>query len=93
MMQRESLPFGRALELLWGGHRVARKGWSAANAFVYLVPGSTFSVSRPPLKGILKDGTVVQYRPHLDMHCADGSCVPWTPTQLDLLTDDWHLVP
>lgn len=60
--------------------------------FLFLVPGSTFQVSRPPLLGIYPEGTAINYRPHIDMKDAEGKVVPWLASQTDLLADDWGVV-
>ena len=88
----ERLTFGQALEALRVGKRVARTGWNGKNMFLFLVPGSTFSVSRPPLLGIYPEGTEVNYHPHIDMRTADGTIVPWLASQTDVLAEDWHLI-
>ena len=84
--------FSMALVLLKEKQRLAREGWNGKGMYVYLVDGSTFAVSRPPLLGLLPEGTEVQYRPHLDMRTADGQYVPWVASQSDLLADDWVAV-
>jgi hypothetical protein len=84
--------FQQALFLIKSGSRVARTGWNDKDMFVYLVPGSSFEVNRPPLLGIYEAGTVINYQPHIDMRTADGSCVPWLASQTDILADDWALV-
>lgn len=91
---REStgLTFGMALEALKMGWRVSRSGWNGKNMFVFLVPGSTFKVNRPPLMGIYPEGTEINYRSHLDMRTADGTVVPWVASQTDVLAEDWFLV-
>jgi hypothetical protein len=86
------MDFGQALTALRGGGRVTRTGWNGTGMFVYLVDGSHFEVNRPPLLGIYPEGTAIDYRPHLDMKTADGSCVPWVASQTDLLADDWQEV-
>ena len=83
------MDFGQALDLLKNGTLVARTGWNGKGAFLYLVPGSTFTVNRPPLLGIYPEGTGISYLPHIDMKTADGSCVPWPASQTDILADDW----
>jgi Protein of unknown function (DUF2829) len=83
--------FGQALSALKNGGRVTRSAWNGA--FLYLVPGSTFRVNRPPLLGIYPHGTVIGYRPHIDMRAGDGSCAPWQPSQDALLAGDWAEVP
>jgi hypothetical protein len=84
------MDFGQALTALKGGGRVTRPGWNGKGMFLYLVPGSTFKVNRPPLLGIYDEGTEINYLPHIDMRTADGSCVPWLASQADLLAGDWE---
>lgn len=69
--------------------RAARTGWNGNGMFIFLVPGSTFKVSRPPLLGIYPEGTEINYRSHIDMKTADGSIVPWVASQTDVLAEDW----
>ena len=83
------MTFGQALELLKAGGRVARAGWNGKGMFIFLVPGSTFKVNRPPLLGIYPEGTEVNYCPHIDMKTADGKVVPWLASQTDVLAEDW----
>jgi len=84
--------FGQALESLKSGDRVARMGWNGKGMFLFLVPGSVFTVNRPPLLGIYPEGTEITYCPHVDMRTADGSIVPWLASQTDILADDWEVV-
>lgn len=84
--------FSNALEMLKQGHRVAREGWNGKGMFLYLVPGSTFKVNRPPLQGIYPKGTEINYHAHIDMKTADDQCVPWLASQTDMLADDWCIV-
>jgi hypothetical protein len=84
--------FGDALALLKDGHRVARRGWNGKGMFLYLVPGSTFMVTRPPLLGIYPPGTVVNYHAHIDMKTAQDTVVPWLASQTDVLAEDWEQV-
>jgi hypothetical protein len=84
--------FGQALDALKGGEKVSRSGWNGRGMFLFLVPGSTFTVNRPPLLGIYPDGTVVEYGSHIDMRTADGKIVPWLASQTDVLAEDWAVV-
>jgi len=68
---------------------VCRSNWNGKNMFLYFVPGSTFTVNRAPLNGILPPNTDVSYRSHIDMKTADGSHCAWVASQTDLLADDW----
>ena len=84
--------FGDAVELLKQGYKVARHGWNGKNMFLFLVPGSKFKVSRPPLLGIYEEGTEIEYHPHIDMKTASGDIVPWLASHTDVLAEDWCIV-
>jgi hypothetical protein len=84
--------FGQALEVLKAGGKVARAGWNGKSMFLFLVPGSTFQVNRPPLLGIYPEGTIIDYCPHIDMKTADDKIVPWLASQTDVLSEDWEVV-
>jgi hypothetical protein len=84
--------FSDALICLKNGDKVSRDGWNGKGMFVFLVPGSTFKVNRPPLLGIYEEGTEINYHSHVDMKTADGQIVPWLVSQTDLLADDWGIV-
>ena len=86
------LTFGQAIEALKGGKKVARAGWNGKGMFLFLVPGSTFKVNRPPLLGIYEEGHEVQYHAHIDMKTAQGYVVPWLASQADVLSEDWQVV-
>lgn len=90
-----SLPhisFSTALRAIKEGHKVARIGWNGKGMFLFLVPGSTFKVNRPPLLGIYPEGTEINYRPHVDMRDAEGKIVPWLASQTDILAEDWVIL-
>jgi hypothetical protein len=91
--ETSGLTFGLAIEALKKGHKVARAGWNGKGMFLFLVPGSTFQVSRAPLLGIYPEGTTINYCPHIDMKTADEKVVPWLASQTDVLADDWAIVP
>ncbi len=84
--------FSAALEAIKQGARCAREGWNGKGMFVFLVPGSQFNVSRPPLSEIFPEGTPVSYRPHIDLRAADGTIGVWTPSSTDLLSNDWVIL-
>lgn len=81
--------FQAALTHLKQGGRAARSGWNGKGMFVFLVPGSTFAVSRAPLLGIFSEGTPIDYRPHIDIKGVDGAISTWVPSIGDVLADDW----
>lgn len=83
------MDFGQALAAIKAGKKVARAGWNGKDMFLFLVPGSTFTVNRAPLLGIYPEGTQINYHAHIDMKTAQGYVVPWLPSQADLLSEDW----
>lgn len=82
------MDFSQALSLVKMTHKVRRESW-IDKEFIFLVPGSTFKVNRPPLLGIYDDGTEVNYHPHIDVKFKDGPVMPWIPNQDDLMAEDW----
>ncbi len=90
--QSGEMSFGHALEALKAGHKVARSGWNGKGMFLFLVPGSTFTVNRPPLLGIYPEGTEINYHSHIDMKTASGEVVPWLASQTDMLAEDWAVL-
>jgi hypothetical protein len=85
--------FETVLSYVKSGMRVCRRGWNGKGMFIFLVPGSTFKVNRPPLLGIYPEGTEIKYHAHIDMRTADGQIVPWLASQTDILADDWEVLP
>lgn len=83
---------GDAVDAMHNGRKVTRPGWNGKGMFLFLVPGSRFVVNRAPLLGIYPEGTVIDYRPHVDMRTADGQIVPWICSQSDLLATDWEIL-
>ena len=88
----DALSFGHAVVALKAGHCVSRAGWNGKGMFLFLVPGSTFAVNRPPLLGIFPEGTSIDYHAHIDMKTAGGDVVPWLASQSDVLADDWQII-
>jgi hypothetical protein len=86
------LDIGQAVEQLRIGKKLRRTGWNGVGMFVFLVPGSGFTVNRRPLLGIYPEGTVINYQSHVDMRTANGTIVPWVCSQSDLLAGDWEVV-
>lgn len=91
-MSDEGKTFSAALTQLRGGGRVRRREWPEG-MFLYLVPGSTFKVSREPLLSILGEGQEVSYAQHIDISwkLPDGRLKSsvWEPAQYELLAIDW----
>ena len=89
--------FGKALEALKQGNKVAREGWNGKNMFLILVKGTE---ALKPYPNTPYD-TVVQYTkqekinilPHIDMYTAQGNMLPgWLASQTDMLAEDWQII-
>jgi len=83
--------FGEALVFMKQGKRIARmrNDWENKNKFLYYVPPSSFIINRPPLSNMLGMGMPFAYEAHID--CCEQNSVShaWTPTNEELLADDW----
>ena len=87
---------GDAIASLEQGRRVARTGWNGAGMWLVLVPGSAITVTADRPLGLAAPeliGQQTSYHPHVDMWTADGTLVPWVPSQSDLLGKDWVVIP
>ena len=84
--------FSEILHLVKHNKLAAREGWNGKGMYIFLVPGSEFTVNRVPLLGIYADGTKVKYHAHIDIMTAEGYVVPWLASQSDLLADDWYIL-
>lgn len=83
--------FSDALYHIKRRYRLSRKGWNGQDMFVFLVPDSTFEINRQPLLHLYPEGTQVSYQSHIDIKTSDGTILPWTATQTDILAEDWFL--
>ena len=86
------MDFSCALSAIKSGKVVTRENWNGKAMFIFMVPGSTFKINRPPLLGIFPEDTEINYQAHIDMKTASGSIVPWVVSQSDIFADDWWIV-
>ena len=94
-----ALTFSEALDALKLGYRITRSTWKGDPAlpdYLYLVSGSRFEVSRPPLSTHLPEGSSVEYMPHIDSFRASPTfgqiAAVYQVSQADLLADDWRVL-
>lgn len=86
-----SINFGGAIQALKIGLAVRRKCWSG-NKFLYYVPMASYQAMTDIAKSIAdKDGKVL-YKEYIAIHCKDGDVGFYTPTQCDVLANDWEVV-
>ena len=80
------MSFGHAVELLKGGHRVAREGWNGKGMWLTLVDTGYYDV------GCSVVGEINLLLPWIGMKTADNKFVPWLASQTDVLAEDWQIV-
>lgn len=86
----EEYDFSDALDLLKEGCKLQRKGWNGKGMFVYYVPQGIYN----PETEIAKQefGSSVPYGPYLAIKTVQGYVVPWIPSQIDLLAEDYIVI-
>lgn len=80
------MDFGDALALLKRGKKVYRNGWNGVGMWLELqTPDANSKMSLPYV--------YIEY-PTNPLHHAypNGSRCPWTPSQTDMLADDWLIM-
>lgn len=83
-----NMNFGKALEELKNGEKVARKGWNGKGMYIFKHEGfDTNEVSNIT-------GDKHNYvPPFICMKAADESVIfGWLASQSDILAEDWHIV-
>lgn len=78
--------FGKAIEALKEGKKVARKGWNGKGIFIELQVPDEYSKMTHPY--IYIDTTGLQ----TDNPDAPKDRVPWLASQTDMLAEDWMIV-
>ena len=72
------MDIGQAIEMMRGGHTVARRGWNGKGMWVEHVPAKDFSFS--------------ELLPHFVIKNTNNSFSTWVPSINDCLADDWQIV-
>jgi hypothetical protein len=73
----DMMNIGQAIDALWAGEKVARKGWNGRGMWLDLqVPDAHSKMTLP----------------YIYMKTADDSLVPWLCSQTDILAKDWEVV-
>jgi hypothetical protein len=70
------MKIGWALEVMFDGDRVRRKGWNGKGQSIELqIPDSNSKMTLP----------------YIFINTVQGDKVPWLASQTDILADDWEL--
>ena len=84
--------FGKALEALKAGKKVARRGWNGKGMFLYYVPANRYTALTDAAKEIMGEDGKVEYGAYSAMKTAQGNVVPWLASQTDMIAEDWEIV-
>lgn len=86
-----TLNFGEVIEFLKAGLAVRRKSWSGGK-FIYYVPSASYPAMTDVAKSIMNEERKVSYKEYIAIRCKDGDVGFYTPTQCDVLAEDWEVV-
>jgi hypothetical protein len=88
----QPLDFGKALDALKKGERVARTGWNGKGMFVYFVPAASYPVQTGAAKAHFGEGSLVPYNAYLAIKNANDTVSTWVPSVNDCLAGDWYIL-
>ncbi|HDR7275067.1 TPA: DUF2829 domain-containing protein [Bacillus paranthracis] len=87
--------FGKAIEALKQGKKVARKGWNGKGMWVVLMPSLFLEagVVNGRTSKHLGQGVDLDSQPYIAMFTADKKWQPgWLASQADILAEDWEVI-
>ena len=82
--------FGKAIEALKDGKKVARKGWNGKGMFVYYVPGGAYPTQTEVAKR--EFGKYAAYNPYFAIKTVMETISTWVPSVNDCLAEDWEVI-
>jgi hypothetical protein len=87
------MDFGKAIELLKKGYKVARKGWNGKSMYLWLLPAEEVKkewVKDPILLDVFGDKDTLNCLGSIRMKTASGEVLTgWLASQTDMLAEDW----
>lgn len=86
----DTVDFGKAIDALKAGKRVARQGWNGKGMWLYYVPANSYKAQTDAARA--EFGDMVPYGAYLAMKTAQGNVVPWLASQTDVLAEDWVIL-
>lgn len=79
------------IKAIKNGKKVRRECWSG-DKFLYYVPSASYPARTGIENSIAdKDGKVL-YKEYIAIRCKDGDVGFYTPTQCDILAEDWKVI-
>ena len=89
------MDFGKALEALKNGKKVAREGWNGKVMFVVYQKGYPNGIpcNKQTAEACgMNEGDLFKCNPYLQIKNVDGSHSMWVPSINDCLAEDWIVV-
>jgi hypothetical protein len=91
------MDFGKAIEALKQGKKVARKGWNGKGMYLWLMPATSVKAEwckEPHLKELAEaNGGEIEALGTIRMLTADKKILTgWLASQTDILSEDWEIV-
>jgi hypothetical protein len=92
-----ALTFGRAIEALKAGYRVAREGWNGKSMYLWLLPAAMVKAEwcrEPHLRQVAEaNGGEIEALGSIRMMTADKKVLTgWLASQTDILAEDWVIL-
>lgn len=72
------------------GKAIQRQGWNGKGQFIWFVPAGNYPARMEVIKDHFPDN-LVPYGSYYALKNAQGSVVPWVPSQGDMHADDWQV--
>lgn len=95
----KNLDFGKAIEALKQGKRIARQGWNGKGMFLFLLPAGivpTKAIYDPTLRAVIESevgGDTFEALGTIRMFTADKKILTgWLASQTDILSEDWEIL-
>ncbi len=82
--------FGKALEAVKEGKRIARKGWNGKGMYVYYIPANSYKACTEVARK--EFGDMVPYNPYFAIKNVNNTVSTWVPSVNDCLSEDWYIV-
>ena len=89
------MDFGKALEALKNGKKVAREGWNGKGMFIVYQKGYPNGIpcnKQTAEAWGMNEGDLFKCNPYLQIKNVDGSHSMWAPSVNDCLAGDWIVV-
>lgn len=97
----ENVNFGKAIEALKQGKRVARQGWNGKGMFIFMQVPSEInseivhkmtSLPQSVKDEFIKRGGNIKYKNQLAIVYSDNTIYGWVASPSDVLEDDWNIL-